>query len=230
MKSKLSFKRKLALLIEGFGLYLKDKRAGTLPRDLKADDPDAFWNFYLFKRPLAYVPIAMGALIALVAPLDVMDRLDWLQALSDWLRSVFLPMNGYIRRSDFPQVTELYFLVMVLHSPVHFYYFHQALRTEHNLDARKTSWQSRSWIGKASFCAAVLLLALPLPVAFFLNNGFDFAIMPINSSRIALAWAGWFFAGGGAFILAAIVITFVIDILSGKLTLPVTSNRREHKK
>ncbi len=230
MKSKLSLKRKLALLIEGFGLYLKDKRTGTLPRDLKADDPDTFWNFYLFRRPLAYVPIATGALIALIAPLDVMDRLGWLQPLSDWLRNVFLPMDGYIRRSDFPQVTEVYFLVMVLHSPAHFYYFHQALRSEHNMDARKMNWQSRSGIGKASFCAAVLLLALPLPVAFVLNNGFDFALMPINSSRIALAWSGWLFAGGGAFILTAIVITFVIDILSGKLSQPVTSTRREHQK
>lgn len=230
MRPKLSLKRKLALLVEDFGLYLRNKRAGTLPSDSKADDPNTFWNFYLFKRPLAYVPITIGALIALTAPLDVMDRLVWLQPLSDWLRSVFLPMNGYIHRSAFPQVTELYFLVMVLHAPVHFYYFHQALRSDHDMDARKMSWQTRSGTGRAWFCAAVLLLALPLPVAFVLNDGIDLTLIPINSSRIALAWLGWLFAGGGAFILAAIVVTFASDILSGRLNQPMTSTGREHKK
>ena len=230
MKSKLTLKSKLKLVAEGLGLYLKNRRAGTLPTDPKHDDPNALWNFYLFKRPLAYVPIAVAALIALYAPVDVMDRLAWLKPLPEWLRSVFLPMDGYIRRSAFPQVTELYFLLMVLHSPVHFYYFRQALRSDHNMDARKLNWQSRSGIGRAWVCVAVLLLALPLPVAFVLNDGLDFTLIPVNTSRIALASLGWLFAGGGAFILATIVATFASDILSGKLNQPMTSTSREHKK
>lgn len=230
MRSKLTLKQKLELLAEGFGLYLKNRRAGTLPTDAKSSDPNALWNFYMFKRPLAYVPMAIGALIALYAPLNVMDQLAWLKPLPEWLRSVFLPMDGYIRRSAFPQVTELYFLVMTLHSPVHFYYMRKLLNVPENVEARRKSWQ-RSTLGQKLFVA---LIFLPMSVAIVgftltLNDGFDFRSLPFNASRVALAIAGWVISGPGSFAVAALVSVIATDILSGKINKATSSTQREHR-
>ena len=60
-------------------------------------------RLYIFREPEIYVPILVVALVAWFAPVDVLDRLPVLQALTAFMRDAFPAMNNYVNKSSFPQ-------------------------------------------------------------------------------------------------------------------------------
>jgi hypothetical protein len=111
------------------------------------------------------------------------------------LETVFFPIRGYTLRSNFPQVTRLYFSLFFLLSPVHF------LMTLRELENSQESWALRlrniQSLLQVGHRLLQIVLALSISMfGYFVNPGYDFNLLPINSSMGALALVGFLFAGG----------------------------------
>ncbi|MGH8616561.1 MAG: hypothetical protein ACREUW_02635 [Burkholderiales bacterium] len=155
-------------------------------------------KFYLFREPLAQGIFLLGVIIALFAPTDIVDRLPRVRQISIPLSQVFPPIEWYIKKSSFPQVTELYFTVMWLLSPLSFYWMGKDLAIEPKIGEWKKTLEERVivlTIGRILF--VLILIPLLLLGGWYFNQGYDFLWLPVNSSRFALATGGYLLAGTG---------------------------------
>lgn len=144
--------------------------------------------------------IIVGFFIAQFASESILDKYYYLQSITLKLKSIFPPIAGYAAKSKFPQVSELYFSYMWLISPVCFWASVQLVRNNEGLK----SWKPKTWGEQINvFIVGVLLFSLLGYFTFFINPGYDYNLLPINSSRLALGMFGYIFSGsGGAFLLA----------------------------
>jgi len=55
----------------------------------------------------------------------------------------------------------------------------------------------------------VALFTLSIIIFYYWNNGYEFQIFRINSSRISLALFGWMVAGGAPFMMLVEVVQFI---------------------
>lgn len=116
------------------------------------------------------------------------------------MKALFPPIGHYAEKSSFPQVSAVYFSVMWLFAPLHFLYLKRQLEAQEDL----LRTDVRGWLGRiGQFAIGVVLLPLLGLFALFVNPGFDFNLLPVNSSRLALGVAGFIFAGAGGFALLA---------------------------
>lgn len=146
------------------------------------------------------IPVIAGFFLALLLPSHVLSEYPMLREITGAVKSVFAPISGYAQRSRFPQVAECYFTFMWLLAP---YYFWVALVAVRNNEGM-IGWKPKSLRERLSvFSVGVGLIGLLGLFVLFFNPGFDFNLLPINSSRVALGLVGWAFSGsGGAFLLA----------------------------
>jgi hypothetical protein len=168
---------------------------------------------YIFRHRSIYVPIAIGALVAWVSPLDVMDRLSFLKPLAHSMAEVFPPMAMYVAVSDFPQVTELYFLLMFLHAPLHAAFAWEDARPWRNVRAK--IWNS-GLAGKGKLLIQASVLGPGM--AFFLllfdpGRAVVITILPIHSSRSVLGLIGWLSAGALACMLASFSGLIIAELM-----------------
>jgi hypothetical protein len=168
----------------------------------------------LNQRALIFlIPIVAGFFIASFAPEDILGTFTFLQNVTSELKSLFPPIAGYAGKSKFPQVTECYFSFMWLLSPYYFWVSIQVIR--HN-DGLK-NWKPRNWIEKVKvFLVGVVLLSILGYFEFFINPGYDFNLLPINSSRFALATSGFLFSGAAAAYLFAVAYCLLEKIAFSK--------------
>lgn len=152
------------------------------------------------RNPIVAIPYALSIAFALSVPDDVLDR--W-SALKTWVMYMeqYVPIvSNYAMRSVFPQVTALYFsVVVVVITPSVLW---GALATPGFVvdEGKFARLQQRFGIFHSLACWVVALGLMPFLAYFclFVNPGYDFNIMPINKYRIALAVFGPLFAGGVA--------------------------------
>lgn len=170
---------------------------------------------YLICEPLIYVPIVLAALLAWFAPLDIMDRMPQVKQLTGLLRSAFPAMDAYVRKSSFPQVTEIYFAVMALHAPFHVPFIYKDYRQR--LAMFRANWH-KAVVGRLAtvLCAFFMFPAFAV-FAVLVNPGYDLAWMPINSERWALGLCGWFLAGAGAVLMATTSALWIWGLLTGDI-------------
>lgn len=168
---------------------------------------------YIFHKPLIYIPIVLAAFVAWFAPEDVLNHIPWIQPASELLMKFFPAMTAYVRKSAFPQVTELYFFLMAIHCAFHVPYLYNDYRTRQHLHHQE--WNA-SLSGKLRFAFSAFVMGPILTVfLIFFNAGYDLSWMPVNSSRLALGAFGWLLAGAGAVVIAVTSVLWIWGILSG---------------
>ena len=155
-------------------------------------------SFYLFREPVAYAIFFFGLAIALFAPVDVLERLPFLRPVTDTLAAIFPPILNYAQRSQFPEVTLIYFSLMWLLSPLTFYWIGKDSSNE--ADPVIAKWRrDKIIVGFSSVVRFVLATIVVLPVVivfcWFWNPGADLTLLPIGTSRLALGLGGYLIAG-----------------------------------
>lgn len=162
---------------------------------------------YFLREPILRYSILAGLLIALYAPENILDQLPVLKPFTQLMSTIFPPIEYYALKSKFPQVSELYFSLMWVFSPLHFYYLNADFRAQRFEWARK--WKRIEfdvpYHGFKQYANRIFITVFLMPVliivGLFYNKGYDFNLLPINSSRTALGLFGFWFAGAGSFAL-----------------------------
>lgn len=167
-------------------------------------------NFTNSGRLMFITPIVFGFFIALFCPENILDKHWLLQFATSKLKAIFPPIAGYARKSEFPQVSELYFSFMWVLSPYYLFISIFSIRENQGLI---------NWLPKAQFelikvfFIGVVLMSFLGYFVLFVNPGYDFNMLPISSSRFALSVAGYLFSGIAAAILLAVAYCFFEKIV-----------------
>ncbi|WP_427501719.1 hypothetical protein ACQE3E_23900 (plasmid) [Methylomonas sp. MED-D] len=164
---------------------------------MKYDKP----NFKNPGRLMFISPIVFGFFIALLCPENILDKHWLLQSVTSKLKAIFPPIEGYAIKSEFPQVSELYFSLMWALSP--YYLFISILSIRRNQGLIDWLPKTQFEVIKVFFTGVVLMSFLGY-FCLFVNPGYDFNFLPINSSRFALSVTGYLFSGIAAAILLAV--------------------------
>jgi hypothetical protein len=149
----------------------------------------------LARNPIIVIPYLLSMPLALLAPEDVFTRWPIVKA---WFELVaqYVPIVGrYANRSAFPEVSGLYFSVVL---PIALCFFWATITNPQLVDRDRMA-RNRARFGIFYDMFAWLVAAGLVLLAYFavaINPGYDFGIMPINRSRMALAFFGPLFAGG----------------------------------
>jgi hypothetical protein len=166
-------------------------------------------NSFLRRYPGLIVLILLSFNLALSTPQSWIIENEWIWEFSQSLGEVFPPIQAYIKKSEFSEITAFYFLVMWALSPLFYIWHMRHLRNEVKF-------------GTPVSTLTLIMFAIPTILFFygvvyfllFINPGFDFNLLPINSSRLALGAFGWIFAGGCAFALLAFCVLFTGKLVS----------------
>jgi hypothetical protein len=158
------------------------------------------WKFY--KNSLVVWPTHLVSIvIALFAPFNVLTELPLLRRVVDTVAAIFPVIHNFGTRSSFSEVTELYFTCMILIAP----FWWWAAARDRYMKASVAAWHVRLRREKHVLLRSLALAAISLPVAWFglfINPGYDFKLLPVNSSRLALAVYGPIFAHSPFWVLA----------------------------
>jgi len=125
---------------------------------------------------------------------------------------LFPPVAAYAQKSDFPKVMGLYMAFSFALTPAHFWYALSHLRKDEEESWHKNLWLIDSW---AVFVQRLVLAMIGIAVAWiglFFNPGYDFNLLPINTSATALALGGWILGGAGSAICLAWVVATLIAL------------------
>ena len=157
--------------------------------------------------------------LAVFAPDDVLSRYPEVDTFVHTVEKWIPPVVGYQAVSDFPQVTGVYFSIMFLLTPIILFYSSYMRNLTFRFSEIEYDLKPvRYWIA-AVVCA--LFCAFTPPFLYFWNDAkYEFfPSMPIRSSKVSLAFLGWFAAGGGGWILVSHAMwlpLFVIKRVFGK--------------
>lgn len=156
-----------------------------------------------YRSPLIWGSHLLGALIAWFAPDNVLSVWPFLKSLTGPIDTVFPIVGNYASRSQFPEVTELYFAVMSIVAPLWAYRAWQNPRFMFNQQEFEKR-VVRNGLPFIIFAWFVVALFFPLLALFglFVNPGYDFNVMPINRSRLALGFFGPVFSVSAWLMLA----------------------------
>ena len=157
----------------------------------------------LMSHPLIWIPYALSIPLALLVPEDAFSKWPWAKAWFDLVAQLVPIVGNYARRSAFPEAAGVYFSIVILAAPC---IFVGALTTPGLFDeqAFRSARARRGLLYEVFAWLGVLLFLFLAYFGVVINPGYDFNLMPINQSRIALALFGPLFAGGmSAICLAA---------------------------
>lgn len=158
----------------------------------------------LYRNPFILFSHLAGALIAIFAPADILSAVPSLKAFANLVNNIFPVVGNFASRSKFPQISELYFAFMMCFLPAWYLGSLTAIRI---LDADHRIPDDQSSLSLIARLALLAVMVFGAIATFcFINPGYDFNLMPINRSRIALAVFGPVFAAGtSGYLLAALV-------------------------
>ena len=163
------------------------------------------------KNPVIALPLAALAAFALYAPEEWVSSATWLSVPFNVMSSIFQPITAYTRNSAFPSITQAYMTFSFALVPLHFWFAYKGLRMPTKEVWHANLWTIKSYGEFAKRVSLVLLMCCAVFVTLFLKTGYDFNLLPINSSRLALALVGWAFAGAiQAWILAWIYCNLLV--------------------
>jgi len=177
------------------------EQTGLGKSKVTASKPSGWRPVGLFLRnPIVVIPYLLSIALALLAPDDVLDRWSLLKAWVTYVEQYVPIVSNYAKRSAFPQVTALYFSIVVLMMTPSFLWGVLATPGFVVNEDKFSRLQERFGVFHSLISWVIALGLMPLLAYFCLmvNPGYDFNIMPINRSKIALALFGPLFAGGVA--------------------------------
>lgn len=148
---------------------------------------------YFVKSPTVVILLVALALIAFYFPAEAAP--GWLESFAKAIAAIFPPIEAYASKSEFSAATSTYMVFAFLLFPLHLFYSFKELRTND-----REVWFDRLWNIRSTkdLVGRLFLIPLAILLAFFtlfVNPGYDFNLLPLNSSRAALAFGGWLVAG-----------------------------------
>jgi hypothetical protein len=170
----------------------------------------ALIRLYRFS-PALFVLHLSGALIAWFAPDDALTRWSFLRELVAGIGEIFPMLTGAVRKSNFPDVTALYFSLMLLAVPLRFwvafrifcFYRDEIFHKYSNLSAGKKV--RVVFFSSISMCIGVL--------NFTHSGSYDWNFMSISRSKFWLGLIGPIFAGGAEiFCISAGLVSIFISV------------------
>ena len=159
--------------------------APAAPEKKKKSDE---WFAYYRKRSILGLHL-LGALIAFLAPLDVLSQSAAAKALVDAVSSVVpLPVN-FTKHSAFPQLQQLYGAAMLISAPWWLWVWLRGPYQEKQVQRMRERAQ-----GRVSVQLILIFFTLAAPFATYLYlywvTPTDFHLVPFQSERWALAIFG----------------------------------------
>ena len=177
--------------LESCGVAVSDQRtSGALPQDAARRRP-----FAGARNLIVAVPYLLSIPLALFMPEDVFAKWTGTKAWFDFVAQYISIVANYPSRSAFPQVTGFYFSIVV---PITLCFFWVTIKIPRLVNEDRIK-ANRARLGFLYDVFAWFVALLLIFLAYFglaVNPGYDFNLMPINRSRIALALFGPLFAGG----------------------------------
>jgi len=166
-----------------------------------------FWVEFYHRSPALLVLHFVGALIAWFAPGDVLTHWSALAEMVANIGSVFPLLPKAIEKSMFPEVTALYFSLMMVAMPLRVFEVLRLCYAER--DRIVSGYSDFSWKRKIfMFIGSLLFLWVSIFLTFFHGQYFEWNFMSIGRSRFWLGMAGPLFAGG------YLVICFVVSVVA----------------
>ncbi|WP_208455610.1 hypothetical protein, partial [Burkholderia gladioli] len=147
-------------------------------------------------------------------PADVLSRGGPLSDFVGWMSRFFPLIEGYGRLSKYPEVTKVYFSIMLVVSPILIRHFvkERMQYMKGRIEMRKNN--------PSKFLRTGFLLNLFCIVVFYLwifkNDGFYYSVMPVVDGRFSLAIYGLVYAGGAIWFLVSTPVSEVLIFLEGK--------------
>lgn len=151
---------------------------------------------YFLTKPAILLPLFGAFFFALQAPQSWATSEYWPTSALAFISAVFPPISGYTKNSAFPEVTQMYMAFTFLLMPLHAWYTYQELSTPNSEPWFKNLWSLASTWAFITRVCLVLVVVATTSFCLFINPGYDFNLMPLNSSRLALGMGGWIVAGG----------------------------------
>lgn len=151
---------------------------------------------YFLVQPAITLPLLVSGLFALHAPQEWVSSTYWPTKALNFIAYIFPPISNYAERSNFPAITQAYMAFTFLLFPLHTWFTYKELST-----SSKEPWFNNLWEIDSSWAfikrmVLAMLVGLIVYFSLFVNPGYDFNLMPLNSSRAALGFGGWIVAGG----------------------------------
>ncbi|WP_186149626.1 hypothetical protein [Burkholderia gladioli] len=158
--------------------------------------------------------IFLSIFMALFLPADVLSRGGPLSDFVGWMSRFFPLIEGYGRLSKYPEVTKVYFSIMLVVSPILIRHFvkERMQYMKGRIEMRKNN--------PSKFLRTGFLLNLFCIVVFYLwifkNDGLYYSVMPVVDGRFSLAIYGLVYAGGAIWFLVSTPVSEVLIFLEGK--------------
>ncbi len=166
------------------------KEGGTWSRNILS----FLIEFYRRSPALMALHLA-GALIAWFAPDDVLKRWPVMKSVVTAIGEVFPLLPKAIEKSMFPDVTALYFALMLAAIPLRIFEAFRLCYAER--EEIVDGYFGYSWKRKAfAFLIAILFLSWSVFLMIFHGQYFDWNFMSVGKSRFWLGVVGPLFAGG----------------------------------
>ncbi|WP_186166003.1 hypothetical protein [Burkholderia gladioli] len=158
--------------------------------------------------------IFLSIFMALFLPADVLSRGGPLSDFVGWMSRFFPLIEGYGRLSKYPEVTKVYFSIMLVVSPILIRHFvkERMQYMKGRIEMRKNNPYKffRTGFLLNLFCIVVFYLWI------FKNDGFYYSVMPVVDGRFSLAIYGLVYAGGAIWFLVSTPVSEVLIFLEGK--------------
>ncbi|MEN8511528.1 hypothetical protein [Burkholderia sp. RS02] len=153
-----------------------------------------------------------GALIAWFAPNDALTRWPVLKTIVTSIGEVSPLLFKAIERSQFPDVTALYFSLMLVAIPLRIFEAFRLCYAER--EEIVAGYFDYSWKRKAfAFLIAILFFSGSVFLLVFHGQYFDWNFMSVGKSRFWLGMVGPLFAGGYLVICFVAAIVAILSLL-----------------
>lgn len=150
-----------------------------------------------YLHPALVVPYCLSVALGLYWPVEGVN-LGPLNSIVDWMMRNIPSIQAYVGKSQFPEVSKAYFtLTFFVFLPT----LWLVLKDKDMVMNRKLGFEGQ-WIAikkdkiPALRVIFILFFLFIILVVLFVQPGYDFGLMPLNESRIALAFLGgltsWF--------------------------------------
>ncbi|CAI8698311.1 TRAP transporter small permease [Burkholderia sp. IT-111MI5] len=168
-------------------------------------------EFYRRSPALMALHLA-GTLIAWFAPDDALKRLPVLKPVVTAIGEVFPLLPKAIEKSLFPDVTELYFALMLAAIPLRIFEAFRLCYAER--EEIVAGYFDYSWKRKAfAFLVAILFFSGSVFLLIFHGQYFDWNFMSVGKSRFWLGMVGPLFAGGYLVICFVVASVAILSLL-----------------
>ncbi|RKU01625.1 hypothetical protein C7H84_19765 [Burkholderia sp. Nafp2/4-1b] len=168
-------------------------------------------------NPALLVLHLAGALIAWFAPDDALTRWPYLRIVVKGIGEIFPLVFNAIKESEFPDITALYFALMLIAVPLRFWV---AIRICCSYRDRVVNQYSKFSFARKIYSVTVVFAfaGMGLFSLFIAGYYFEWNFVAVSRSRLWLGFIGPLFAGGADITAIAVGSVVIFITLRNKFT------------